>query len=494
MSHQDQRMEIVANCRTIKQVIDWLLPAALFRGLRVRKGSAWKPRLLATVALLWGALEDEQLEERFRLARKVGKKLFPWLGEPGKTYEGFKKVLKRWDTDLKLLLMEQWHAEMIRLYGARWTIAGFPVFATDGSRIELPRTKSHEEAYAPSRKSQKRSQATRGRKKKKENKECRRRAKKQEARRRAAAQKEKRAAASAAKKAGSPQMWLTLLWHVGSGLPWSWRTGPSDSSERAHFEQMLPELPKNSLITADAGFVGYDFWKAILDARHHFLIRVGGNVKLIKKLGYAREYEHVVYLWPDAAAKRHQPPLVLRLIVLHDGKQPVYLVTDLPKSELNDQQAATIYAARWGIELFFRTFKQTFGRRKLRSHNAQNAALELDWSLLALWGILLVGQRELMESGQEPQRQSPAKSIRAFQTTIRDYRVRPESANECLWTQLRTSLLDNYQRNSTKTSRDYPRKKQRERTAAPKIIQATRQQIHDAQEVKQLQQKIRLAA
>ena len=39
----------------------------------------------------------------------------------------------------------------------------------------------------------------------------------------------------------------------------------------------------------------------------------------------------------------------------------MYLVTDLTKTQLSDRQAAEIYAARWGIELFFRTFKQTFG-------------------------------------------------------------------------------------------------------------------------------------
>ena len=194
-------------------------------------------------------------------------------------------------------------------------------------------------------------------------------------------------------------MWLTLMWHVGTGLPWAWRTGPSDSSEREHLQEMLAELPENSLITADAGFVGYDFWKTLLNEKQNFLIRVGANVRLLKNLGYARQHDHTVYLWPDAAAKKKQPPLVLRLIVIHNGKHPVYLVTNLSKSQLSDRQAASIYSARWGIELYFRTFKQTFGCRKLRSRSAKNAPLELDWSMLALWCICLLGQRELSASG-----------------------------------------------------------------------------------------------
>ena len=146
--------------------------------------------------------------------------------------------------------------------------------------------------------------------------------------------------------------------------------------------------------------MGYDFWNSILSAGHLFSIRVGANVRLLRELGYARQHEHTVYLWPAAAAKKNQPPLVLRLmIVIHDGKHPVYLVTNLTKSQLNGRQAGLIYSARWGIEVFFRTFNQTFGRRKLRSRAAENADLELDWSLRGLWCVCLLTQRELAATG-----------------------------------------------------------------------------------------------
>ena len=36
------------------------------------------------------------------------------------------------------------------------------------------------------------------------------------------------------KKADSPSIWLTMLWHVGVGLPWAWQRGASTSSEREH--------------------------------------------------------------------------------------------------------------------------------------------------------------------------------------------------------------------------------------------------------------------
>jgi hypothetical protein len=475
MSHQGEE-SIIINHRVIKQVLDQFIAPALLAGFRTRTGATWKPRLLATVALLWATSAAQNLTDRFEKARKVVIKIFRWQPEPGMSYQGFMKMLAKWHNDLMGAIVPHVRTNMKTLLARQWTIAGYVVFAGDGSRVELARTKSLEKAYSPKRKKK--------RKKMGKHRKPRGQAK--------AAKQQSRDAV--AKKANSPQMWLTLLWHVGTGLPWAWRTGPSDSSERGHLEEMLAELPKNSLITADAGFVGFDFWNTILDAGHHFVIRVGANVRLIRKLGYARQYENTVYLWPDQAAKKNQPPLTLRLIVIEDGAHPMYLVTDLPKSQLSDRHAITIYAARWGIELFFRTFKQTFGRRKLRSRSEKNAKLELDWSLLALWCMCLLGQHELTVAGCDPTKLSPASAIKAVQDTLTHYRVRPESMEETLWTRLRNACLDDYQRVGSKASRNYPRKKKRKRIGAPKITDATKQQILTATRLKNQRHEFRLTA
>ena len=97
---------------------------------------------------------------------------------------------------------------------------------------------------------------------------------------------------------------------------------------------MVPELPAHALIVADAGFVGYDFVAGAPHRRPPLRDPRGGQRAPLRQLGWAREHAQVVYLWPDQAARKRQPPLVLRLVVVHDGKQPVYLVTDLPKSAL----------------------------------------------------------------------------------------------------------------------------------------------------------------
>jgi hypothetical protein len=473
MSHQDRPVPLVINHQTIKQVIDWLLAPAVVAGLPGRKQALWKPRLLAATAVLWATSELSTLHERFAQARKIIKTVFRWQPAPGVSYQGFVKMLEKWQPELLSVLVPHLREQMQVGLSAQWETAGYAVFAGDGSRVALARSASLEATFAPQR----------------------RRRKSAHRRKSAGARRapKKQAAAARPKKATSPQLGLTLLWHVGSGLPWAWRTGPSGSSERDQLVALVSELPAHALIVADAGFVGYDFWQALLTAGHHFVIRVGANVRLVRQLGWTREDAQVVYLWPDQAARKHQPPLVLRLVVVQDGKPPVYLVTNLPKTRLSDRHVATIYGARWGVEVFFRTFKQTFGCRKLRSRSAPNAQLELEWALVGLWCVCLLGTCELRASGHEPARLSPAAAIHAFQRTLREYRVRPETHAETLWTQLRLARLDDYQRRSSKTSRAYPRKKHRARIGIPQITRATEQQIALANAL-QHQEEFRLSA
>ena len=258
---------------------------------------------------------------------------------------------------------------------------------------------------------------------------------------------------------------------------------------------MLPELPENTLITADAGFMGYEFWRGVMAAGQSFVIRSGANVRLLKKLGYAREYEQTIYLWPNAAAKKKLPPLLLRAVWVHDGKQAMCLVTNvLSKRRLSDRKIVEIYKARWGVELFFRTFKQTFGRRKLRSRAAENARLEIDWSLVGLWSVCLLAQRELLQFRCDPRQLRPVAAIKAIQQVMQDYRVRPDSLDETLWAMLRCALRDDYQRPSSKTARNYPRKRQRERIGVPELSSATKSQIAAARELRNKQLVFQLTA
>ena len=218
-----------------------------------------------------------------------------------------------------------------------------------------------------------------------------------------------------------PQIWLTLMWHMGLCMPWSWKTGPSTSSERGHFQEMLTTLvfPEKTLFCADAGFVGYELWKALAEAGHHFLIRVGGNVRLLRGLDRTQQSDDLIYLWPADAARKKQTPLVLRLIVLQGPRGMVYLVTNvLAHKAMSDQQASQLYRLRWGVELQFRSYKQTYGRGKLLSRTPQRALVELDWSLLGLWMIQLFAVKEQLAIASPPQCSSVALAVAVIQEAM----------------------------------------------------------------------------
>lgn len=457
MSHQDKnRCQVCLNGEYLQQALRWLLKHVAWKGVAFRDDCTWKPIQLAVTALLWAWSDESTLGERFFAARRIAKHFYRPQQEFASSWQAFSKLLARWTGVFTEVLQAALRRRMQEALPQQWLVHGFAVFGVDGSRIELPRTKSLEAAYSPG--------AAQPGGPRKRNRRPKPRA-------------------AHAKKANSPQMWLTLLWHIGTGLPWAWRTGPNGSSEREHWREMLPELPAAALVTADAGFVGYDYARAVLDSGRHLLVRVGSNVRLLRKLGWTKESAGAVYLWPDRAASRNQPPLVLRLVIALGGKHPVYLVTNVAPLRLSDHQVIELYRRRWGIELYFRHLKQTFQRRKLRSTSAANALVEMQWSLLGLWGMGLYAQAEQAKHGLDPLQQSVAGVLRAFRRLLRDY-LHPMERNRSLRDLLLSAVRDQYVRKN-KASRDYPRKKQAAPPAGPPIIlDATASQIRQARDLK----------
>lgn len=179
---------------------------------------------------------------------------------------------------------------------------------------------------------------------------------------------------------------------------------------------------------------------------------------------------------------------MLRLVVAHNGQHPVYLVTTvLSQHELSDAQVIEMYAKRWGIELFYRHLKQTFQRRKLLSASAENARVELAWSLVGLWAMALYALVEADQQDVPPERLSFAKLLLAFRRTLRDY-LHPTEPGERLCERLRQAIIDPYSR-KFKTSRNFPRKKQERQPGPPIIIRANKAQIQLAHQLAVKQQK-----
>lgn len=431
--------------------IEWLVDDGMFAGHKRHGNMDWSLRSLATMALVWNWGGEEGLRERFRRGLEILDRFSP-REKCGRTYQGFIKVLAKWSDRLRACLTARLRERMQSVAGAYWTVQGWVVMAVDGTRVAAPRTDDNLRHFG------RRPPRRRGQRKRPKRKSSRR---------------SKRAPAS-------PQVWLTVMWHVGLGLLWDWRQGPTGSSERTHLSEMIDELPPRSLVVADAGFSGYEYWAKLLGNGHSFVIRVGGQVRLLRGLGFVQRRKNIVYLWPDKMRRRREPPITLRLLEFHDGRRSMWLVTNvLDPQQLTARAVREIYRLRWGVEVFIRGFKQTFGRAKLRSHASRNVEVELDWSLLALWSLELLAVRELLARGRSPDDLSTAGALRAMHTALWCAAV---GVNFDLGSQLPAIRADGYTR-KRKTIRDWPRKKSADITGSPTLRLANKTEITTAHEL-----------
>ena len=423
--------------QTLRAGMSRLLPARLFSQFPRRSDARWTARLLsfAAVLMVWDPIAT--LGDRLAAARDVITGMFPSRRRVGKSYQGFIKALLELGQPLLACVMAHLRHMIEQIAGQHWTRQGWVAFAADGTRVNCPRTEANEKALG-----------------------C-------------------------GGKAGSgPQFWLTTLWHMGTGLPWCWRIGRSTDAERTHLRDMLSLLPGYALLVADAGFTGYELLRAILAGGRSFLVRVGSNVHLLKKLGYAKvESNGTVYLWPEKSRKAHQPPLVLRLIVLQRKGKKIYLLTNLPAQQLSYEQAGALYSMRWGVELFYRSMKQTLARRKMLSHAPRQARAELQWTVVGLQLLGLLSVEQIMASGKDPLSWSVAMSLRAVRLAMQDRKPRG-SCRGGLLGQLSRAIKDSYKRRGTKQARHWPHKKKEKPPGAPKIRNAKETEVKKAQKIK----------
>jgi len=382
------------------------------------------------------------LKDRFRETRDCITAMYPSRRRVGETYQGFVKQLLSLGNVLLMPVMEHLRQRLKEIAQKHWTRDGFLAFAVDGSRVNMPRSESNENAFG-----------------------C------------------------GGVKGTGPQAWLTTLWHVGTGLPWAWKIGKATDAERTHLRDMLCILPEKALLIADAGFTGYNLMNEILAGGRSFLIRVGSNVTLLKNLGYAKvEDDGTIYLWPRKALTQLQPPLVLRLIVLQRHGKKMYLLTNLAEERLGLQQAASFYGMRWGVEVFFRSLKQTLGRRKMLSRAGRQVRAELAWTMIGLQLLGLLSVEQIIQADKDPLSWSVAMSLRAVRQGVRDcVGSRVRGGRSGLFMILSSCVKDTYQRRSNKKSRDWPHKKNLAPPGAPKIRKANKLEIKRVQEVKNKQ-------
>ena len=455
---KSQRPVATTNKEGLLELWAWFFPAGIFAKIAFHGNIRWDPIQLVILAFCWTWSDARCLTDAFVEAGESCRTLF---GFPAlTTYQGFMGALVKWSPMLVRDLVAVVHQRMREIGGRYWRIGGWVPLAFDGSRATAPRTKSNEAAYCAANYGKGKTAKYR----KKKTKGMRRR------------KNEKNPA-----QPQEPQAWMTLLWHMGLRLPWVWRLGPSNSSERDHVMTMLDDeqFPRQTLFCGDAGFIGFPFWARILERGHDFLVRAGANVYLQVESVDGRVvkegHDQIVWCWPNDARQAGLPPLRLRMIHTRIKKTKVWLLTSvLDRKQLTLAQARRLYELRWGVELEFRGLKQTLNRAELRSRNHQRLATELEWSILGMaLAELFALKEQLSRHAVKPKQDRPCKrslaaTMRILRWCLRNLHEAPQ-ANHGLADRLREALIDDYQRRSSKRARYRPPNPDKKPLGDPKL-------------------------
>lgn len=447
----------VRNSTLFRELLDWFIPQGeLFAQDKFHGNVQWDADRVAAEALIWAWQEAKNITDAFDQTLEICEDL--GLKEIAMTYPTFMNSLDRYADTFRARLRERFQMLAEEVAGDRFRMGGWVLIGFDGSRATTPRTVSNEQAFcAPNYGNGKRAKYG-----KKKSKGLRRKRNKQNK-----------------TQPQAPQAWITMMWNMNLRLPWTWRLGPSNSSERDHVREMLEqeEFPENTLFCGDAGFVGYPLWSSICKLPNkHFLVRVGGNVNLIsEKADIKKCGGGVVLCWPKGRMDSGDPPLRLRLLKVKVGKTTMWMLTSvLDARKLSKKQIIRIYKMRWGIEVEFRGLKQTIDKHTLRCRNSDRLLVELDWSIRAMAVGELIALREQFRADDnsdatyDPQDRSLANTMRSLRKCMRQLH-KYSTRDEGLLYALSQAVVQRYHNHTDKRSRYLPKNPDKKPLGDPTI-------------------------
>lgn len=428
VSHQD-RHKITSAVEVLKDLFHQFVPSDEEFQPRHGNASVSASTMVITALMAFGFTCGQNLTERFKTAIDAAENILPAHAKRFTTRQGLFKALLTGGEQL-LLHVRSLLVQRLRRHNA-WLMHGRPTFAVDGSRFLLPRTKANQAYFAAA------------------------------SRKEAMTYKKKQDLA----KAATTQCNVSLCFHLGNALPFCWTAADSSQGERSLLLQMLGHLPESSRLVMDAFYFGREFWNHLIDAGHTFIVRAGSNLELNQVLtnlgGKIRRRDGLVLYWPENAIQRGEGPMLLLCVEVTVGRKRMFLVTN--ELSLTESVLAELYGRRWGIEVFFRTVKQSWQRTKLQSRTAANALVEMNWTLLGVWISLSHAQRITKLC----HRLSPVRVLRTIARLVGDVARQSRLPWDLKGTLRLCQIADESGRTSSKESRSYPRKKKQKPTGEP---------------------------
>ena len=256
------RKRLRPQAKNLPQSVREFLTPQFFKQVRrqiaiQRRKPRWDVHPLSWVMRLMAWSAGDSLPERVEVARAVYVACCPKRRRPGKSFSGFEKAVRRLPMPVLRAVGNALRSRIQQVFGDRLIYEGFIPLGCDGTRQECPRSEELEQRLGT---------VTRE-----------------------------------GSLPDAPSIWNTSIVHLALGIPWCWRFGRGTKpSERRHLIQMIPLLPKLALIVADAGYVGYEVTRDLMEAKVWFLIRMSCNATLFTENDQELTTwtEGIVYYWP----------------------------------------------------------------------------------------------------------------------------------------------------------------------------------------------------
>jgi len=118
------------------------------------------------------------------------------------------------------------------------------------------------------------------------------------------------------------------------------------------------------------------------------------------------------------------------------------------------RRAGVLYEMRWGMEVFYRTRKQTPRRRRMRSRTPEAARCELTWAPSGVWLLSLMTAVGAPARGGDPPGRSASRARDRVRRALTGRREDGGLGRDLAW-----AVKDDYVRRGGKKARDWPHKK-----------------------------------
>lgn len=175
------------------------------------------------------------------------------------------------------------------------------------------------------------------------------------------------------------------------------------ANEKLRARAMVAELPAGSLVLADLGYFGFEWFDFLTEAHSYWVSRVK------KKTSY--KVRHVFYesgstldalIWLGAY-RADRAAHTMRLVrFTHGGKQFEYITNVLDPKRLPLREIARLYARRWDIELAIKLVKRDLGLHLFWSAKPEVVRAQV-WAAFAIAQILMGLRQEVAgRAGVDP--------------------------------------------------------------------------------------------